>query len=105
MCPYYVYEQGNVLCFSEDGNLLCFIKSGNVLCFRAASMHELKEMAAEVTSMTAEPSRVTELTSDVTSDATSHYTSDVTSEFVSEVNSEVPASDVTSALAATEAPA
>ena len=91
---------------NEDGNVLCVIKSGNVLCFRAASMHELKEMAAEVTSIIEEPS-----TSQVTSDVTSQFASDVDSEVaasevaVSEVSATDVASKITSALAATEAPA
>ena len=79
-------KEGNVLCFSEDGNVLYFIKSGNVLCFRAASMHELKEMAAEVTSIIEEPSTVT--------GSTSHVTSDDTSQFVADVYSDVAASEV-----------
>ena len=68
-------------------------------------MHELKQMESEAMSIAAEPSGVTEFTSDGTSHYTSGVTSDVTSQFVSHVDSEVPASDVTSALAATEAPA
>ena len=104
-------KKGTGRCFSEDGNVLCFIKSGNVLCFRAASMHELKEMAAEITSIIEEPLTVTDSVSQVTSDVSSQFVSDVDCEVaasdvaVSEVAATDVASNVTSALAAREAPA